>query len=41
VVEDLGSTNGTYLAKTRLTAPMVVPTGTPVRIGRTVVELRK
>jgi hypothetical protein len=41
VVEDLGSTNGTYLAKTRLTAPMVVPVGTPVRIGRTVVELRK
>ena len=41
VVEDLGSTNGTYLDRTRLTAPMVLPVGTPVRIGKTVVELRK
>jgi len=41
VVEDLGSTNGTYLDRTRLTAPIVVPVGTPVRIGKTVLELRK
>jgi len=41
VVEDLGSTNGTYLDRTRLTAPMVLPVGTPVRIGKTVLELRK
>ena len=41
VVEDLGSTNGTYLDRTRLTVPMVVPVGTPVRIGKTVLELRK
>jgi FHA domain len=41
VVEDLGSTNGTYLDRTRLTAPMVLPIGTPVRIGKTVLELRK
>jgi hypothetical protein len=41
VVEDLGSTNGTYLDRTRLTAPMVVPVGTPVRIGKSVLELRK
>jgi FHA domain len=41
VVEDLGSTNGTYLDRTRLTSPMVLPVGTPVRIGKTVVELRK
>jgi len=41
VVEDLGSTNGTYLDKTRLTSPMVVPVGTPVRIGKSVLELRK
>ncbi len=41
VVEDLGSTNGTYLDRTRLTAAMVLPVGTPVRIGKTVVELRK
>jgi hypothetical protein len=41
VVEDLGSTNGTYLDRTRLTVPLVVPVGTPVRIGKTVLELRK
>jgi len=41
VVEDLGSTNGTYLDRGRLTAPMVLPVGTPVRIGKTVLELRK
>ena len=41
VVEDLGSTNGTYLDRTRLTAPMVLPLSTPVRIGRTVLELRR
>lgn len=41
VVEDLGSTNGTYLDRTRLTAAMVLPVGTPVRIGKTVLELRK
>jgi hypothetical protein len=41
VVEDLGSTNGTYLGRTKLTAPMVVPPGTQVRIGKTVLELRK
>ena len=41
VVEDLGSTNGTYLDRARLTAAMVLPVGTPVRIGKTVVELRK
>ena len=41
LVEDLGSTNGTYLDRTRLTAAMVLPVGTPVRIGKTVVELRK
>ena len=41
VVEDLGSTNGTYLDRTRLTTPMVIPAGTPVRIGKTTLELRK
>jgi hypothetical protein len=41
VVEDLGSTNGTYLDRTRLTVPMVLPVGTPVRIGKSVLELRK
>ena len=41
VVEDLGSTNGTYLGRARLTSPMVVPVGSQVRIGKTVLELRK
>ncbi len=39
-VEDLGSTNGTYLDRTRITAPTPVPVGVPIRIGRTVIELR-
>lgn len=39
-VEDLGSTNGTYLGSERLygTAPLAM--GAPVRIGQTVIELR-
>jgi pSer/pThr/pTyr-binding forkhead associated (FHA) protein len=39
-LEDLGSTNGTYLDRTRVTAPVPVPAQTPIRIGRTVFELR-
>ncbi|MCL2090988.1 MAG: FHA domain-containing protein [Micrococcales bacterium] len=38
-VEDLGSTNGTYLGEYRVQAPMRVPTGTAVRIGQNVMEL--
>lgn len=41
MVEDLGSTNGTYLDKTKITAPTPIPVGVPVRIGKTSVELRK
>jgi pSer/pThr/pTyr-binding forkhead associated (FHA) protein len=41
IVEDLGSTNGTYLERTRLTTPTPVPLGAPIRIGKTVIELRK
>jgi len=40
-VEDLGSTNGTYLASRKLTAPMPVEVGSTLRIGKTVFELRK
>ncbi|GLW68629.1 FHA domain-containing protein [Kitasatospora phosalacinea] len=40
-VEDLGSTNGTYLDRQRLTTPMPLQIGVPIRIGRTVIELRK
>jgi pSer/pThr/pTyr-binding forkhead associated (FHA) protein len=39
-VEDLGSTNGTYLDRDKVTAPLRVPLGVPIRIGKTVIELR-
>jgi pSer/pThr/pTyr-binding forkhead associated (FHA) protein len=39
-VEDLGSTNGTYLDRAKVTTAVRVPIGTPVRIGKTVIELR-
>ncbi|MEQ3551296.1 FHA domain-containing protein [Pseudonocardia nematodicida] len=39
-VEDLGSTNGTYLERAKVSGPTRVPLGTPVRIGKTVIELR-
>jgi pSer/pThr/pTyr-binding forkhead associated (FHA) protein len=39
-VEDLGSTNGTYLDRSKVTAAVRVPMGTPVHIGKTVIELR-
>lgn len=40
-VEDLGSTNGTYVGSARITQPTTLTLGTQVRIGKTVVELRK
>ena len=39
-VEDLGSTNGTYLDRAKVTGPTEVPLGVPIRIGKTVIELR-
>ncbi|BBY27219.1 FHA domain-containing protein FhaB/FipA [Mycolicibacterium sediminis] len=39
-VEDLGSTNGTYLDRAKVTTAVRVPMGTPVRVGKTVIELR-
>ena len=41
IVEDLGSTNGTYLDRQKVTQPTPVPPGVPIRIGKTVLELRK
>jgi pSer/pThr/pTyr-binding forkhead associated (FHA) protein len=41
IVEDLGSTNGTYLDRQKVTQPTPVPLGVPVRVGKTVLELRK
>jgi hypothetical protein len=39
-VEDLGSTNGTYLDRAKVSGPTRVPLGVPIRIGKTVIELR-
>jgi pSer/pThr/pTyr-binding forkhead associated (FHA) protein len=41
IVEDLGSTNGTWLDRARITTPMAVPLGVPIKVGRTTLELRK
>jgi len=41
LVEDLGSTNGTYLDRQKVTRPTPVPIGVPIRIGKTVLELRR
>jgi pSer/pThr/pTyr-binding forkhead associated (FHA) protein len=41
IVEDLGSTNGTYLDRNKVNRPTPVPLGVPIRIGKTVIELRK
>jgi pSer/pThr/pTyr-binding forkhead associated (FHA) protein len=41
IVEDLGSTNGTYLDRQKVTRPTLVPLGVPIRIGKTVLELRR
>jgi hypothetical protein len=40
-VEDLGSTNGTYLDRQKVARPTLVPVGVPIRIGKTVLELRR
>jgi hypothetical protein len=40
VVEDLGSTNGTYLGNRKVDGPVPLEIGVPVRIGKTVLELR-
>src|SRR5207249_2278064 len=40
VLEDLGSTNGTYLGRSKVVRPTAVPLGTPIRIGKTTLELR-
>ncbi|MEZ5376972.1 MAG: FHA domain-containing protein [Acidimicrobiales bacterium] len=40
VIEDLGSTNGTYHNRQRLTAPALVRPGDLIQIGGTIMELR-
>jgi pSer/pThr/pTyr-binding forkhead associated (FHA) protein len=38
-IEDLGSTNGTYLNRKKVTAPLAVRRGDRLQVGRTVLEL--
>jgi hypothetical protein len=40
VAEDLGSTNGTYLGQRKVDGPVPLDMGVPLRIGKTVLELR-
>jgi pSer/pThr/pTyr-binding forkhead associated (FHA) protein len=40
MIEDLGSTNGTYLNRQRVTGPAVVRPGDLVQIGASVFEAR-
>lgn len=40
-VEDLGSTNGTFVNEQRLAAPAMLTNGDKIRVGTTVVELRR
>ena len=39
-VEDLGSTNGTYLNRRKVSGPMVMNRGDRLQVGNTVMELR-
>jgi pSer/pThr/pTyr-binding forkhead associated (FHA) protein len=41
LVEDLGSTNGTFLDRSKVTHPTPVAQRVPIRIGKTVLELRR
>jgi len=41
MVEDMGSTNGTYLNRQKLTSPTEVQRGDRVKIGKTVLEMSK
>jgi len=40
LIEDLGSTNGTFVGGSKVTAPVVVPVGGRFSIGRNVLEIR-
>ncbi len=41
MLEDLGSTNGTYLNRRRITSPAELQRGDQLKIGKTVMEMRK
>lgn len=40
LLEDLGSTNGTFLNRSRVTTAVPIALGASIRIGKTVMELR-
>jgi pSer/pThr/pTyr-binding forkhead associated (FHA) protein len=40
-VEDLGSTNGTFLNEARVSSPVEIHAGDVVKVGKTVLELRR
>jgi pSer/pThr/pTyr-binding forkhead associated (FHA) protein len=39
-LEDLGSTNGTYIGQSKVTGPVPLEAGVVIRIGKTAMELR-
>ena len=41
IVSDLGSTNGTWVDRSRITSPTPLTVGHTLKVGRTVLELRK
>lgn len=41
VVEDMGSTNGTYLNRRKVTVPTEVSSGDRVQVGKTILEFRR
>lgn len=41
LLEDMGSTNGTFLNERKVTGPTVVGIGEAIRMGRTEIELRR
>jgi hypothetical protein len=41
IVEDLGSTNGTYLNQRKVTVPTEISAGDRIRVGKTTIEVRR
>lgn len=41
ILEDMGSTNGTFLNERKVTGPTVIGIGDVLRVGRTEIELRR
>jgi pSer/pThr/pTyr-binding forkhead associated (FHA) protein len=41
MIQDLDSTNGTFLNGSRVTVPVPIPLGATVKVGATTFELRR